>query len=278
MKKIVLTGAAGRLGSYLREPLSKLADVLLSTDLNSENGNCYDNEIYQVADLANQNEVLPLLENTDLIVHFGALSNEAPFEKFLAPNFIGSYNIWESARLKHVPRIIYASSIHAVGMYPSSEKIHTEVPHRPDTFYGLSKSFTENLARMYWDKYKIETVCLRILSCAKVTSERALSTWLSYNDLIHLVEVSIKAPSAGFSVIYGVSNNERCNVNNGLNKHLNYYPKDNAEQFATDDLIQSDQKKRNVAEKEFHGGPFAVAELGSDAIASMNIVHEKKSN
>ncbi|SNT73859.1 hypothetical protein SAMN05444959_10639 [Paracoccus seriniphilus] len=46
MKKLVLTGAAGRLGSYLREPLTKLCDELVSTDLAGDIGKTYPGERY----------------------------------------------------------------------------------------------------------------------------------------------------------------------------------------------------------------------------------------
>ena len=56
MKKLVLTGAAGRLGSYLREPLAQLADELVSTDLAEDIGNLYPGESYVKADLASLRE------------------------------------------------------------------------------------------------------------------------------------------------------------------------------------------------------------------------------
>ena len=90
-----------------------------------------------------------------------------------------------------------------------------DAPHRPDTYYGLAKCFAEDLASLYWDKRNIESVCMRILSCAQVTNAHALGSWLSYDDLIHLVETSINTPVTGFSVVYGVSNNDRAPVDPG---------------------------------------------------------------
>ena len=228
MKKIVLTGASGRLGSYLREPLCNRTKKLLSTDINENIGTLYPREEFVKADLARMEEIEPLLENAEMVVHFGAYVDEAPFEKLLGPNFIGAYNIWEAARRKNVRRIIYASSIHAVGMYPKTENIGLSIPHRPDTFYGLAKCFAEDLGRMYWEKCGVESVCLRILSCAQVKSTRALGSWLSYEDLIHLVIRAIDTPTTGFSLIYGVSNNDQSPVNNSEAKFLGYRPKDNA--------------------------------------------------
>jgi uronate dehydrogenase len=234
MKKIVLTGAAGRLGSHLREPLSKMADVLVSSDLADDVGTLYDGETYIKADLTSLDDMTALLEGADMVVHFGAYGDEAPFDTILGPNIIGAYNVWEAAYKNGVRRVVYASSIHAVGMHPKNEFIGTDAPHRPDTFYGLAKCFAEDLASMYWDKRGLESVCMRILSAANVGNPRAVGSWLSYDDLIQLVTRAIDTPVTGFAVIYGVSNNDRAPVDNSKASFLGYRPKDNAEQFATE--------------------------------------------
>ena len=79
---------------------------------------------------------------------------------------------------------------------------------RPDGHYGLSKAFGENLARFYFDRYGIETVCLRIgSSFPEPKDRRMLATWLSYDDLERLVVASLTAPVVGHSVVYGMSDN-----------------------------------------------------------------------
>ena len=278
MKKLVLTGAAGRLGSYLREPLSELCDNLVSTDLVEGIGSTYSGETYIKADLANFDEVNALMDGAEMIVHFGALSDEDTFDEILSSNIIGAYNVWEAAARNNVNRVIYASSIHAVGMYPKNEYIGINVPHRPDTFYGLAKCFAEDLASLYWDKKQVEAVCLRILSCAKVTSSRALGSWLSYDDLILLVKRAIDAPTTGFSIIYGVSNNDRTPVDNSEASFLGYKPKDNAEQYADKILRNANKVIKNDPAQIFHGGPFAAVELGKSGKAIMQIVDDKKIN
>jgi uronate dehydrogenase len=276
MKKIVLTGAAGRLGSYLREPLSKMADELVSSDIAQDIGKLYAGETYVKADLAKFDEINALLNGADMVVHFGANPDEAPFETLLGPNFIGAYNIWEAAYQNKLRRVVYASSIHAVGMYDKTEFIGTDVPHRPDSFYGLAKCFAEDLARMYWDKRGLESVCLRIISCAQVTSARALGTWLSYDDLIHLVERAVNTPITGFSIIYGVSNNDRAGVDNSKMQFLGYRPKDNAEKFAAKIFADVPVSDPNDQGQMCHGGPFASIELGESGMAKMKIVDDKK--
>jgi uronate dehydrogenase len=276
MKKIVLTGAAGRLGSHLREPLSKMADVLVSSDLADDVGTLYDGETYIKADLTSLDDMTALLEGADMVVHFGAYGDEAPFDTILGPNIIGAYNVWEAAYKNGLRRVVYASSIHAVGMHPKNEFIGTDAPHRPDTFYGLAKCFAEDLASMYWDKRGIESVCMRILSAANVGNPRAVGSWLSYDDLIQLVTRAIDTPVTGFAVIYGVSNNDRAPVDNSKASFLGYRPKDNAEKFATEQFANGGVLDSQDMGNMCHGGPFASVKLGNSGVATMNIIDDTK--
>ena len=276
MKRLVLTGAAGRLGSHLREPLTELCEELVSSDLVEDPGRLYDGERYLRADLASFDEVHALLDGAEMVVHFGAVGDEAPFEKILGPNIIGAYNVWEAAYRHGLRRVVYASSIHAVGMYPKTEFIGVEVPHRPDTYYGLAKCFAEDLASLYWDKRGVEAVCLRILSCAQVSDPRAVGSWLSYDDLVHLVTRAIDTPVTGFSVVYGVSGNDRAPVDNSGASFLGYRPKDNAERFAGRVFAATSPLDPQDPGHMCHGGPFASVELGNSGVATMNIVDDRK--
>ncbi len=276
LKKLVLTGAAGRLGSYLREPLSQMCEELVSTDIAEDIGKLYPGESYVQADLADFDAVHAVLEGAEMVVHFGAIVDEKPFEELLGPNFIGSYNVWEAGYRQGVRRVVYASSIHAVGMHKKRDFIGIDAPHRPDTFYGLAKCFTEDLGSMYWDKRQMESVHLRILSCAQVNNVRALGSWLSYDDLIQLVQRAVETPSVGFSIIYGVSNNDRAPVDNAKASFLGYRPKDNAEQFAEKILAETPAPDLNDPAEMLQGGPFAKVDLGQSGLAQMNIVNDKK--
>jgi uronate dehydrogenase len=273
MTVIALTGAAGRLGSILRQPLAAMAKELVSSDIVDSLDDLHDNERYVRADLTNKESIVALLKNVDVVVHFGAIVDEAPFETLLGPNFLGSYHVWEAAFRNGARRVVYASSIHAVGMYESADFIGTDVPHRPDTFYGLAKCFSEDLARMYFDKRGLESVCLRILSCAKVTNVRTLGTWLSADDLVQLVTRAIDTPVTGFQVVYGVSNNDRAPVDNRAASFLGYRPNDNAEHHAAEILASDAAKAADARDpgQRCLGGPFASVELGQGAVATMDV-------
>jgi uronate dehydrogenase len=277
LKKIVLTGARGSLGTSLREPLSKMCEVLLSTDIAEAPATLLPNETFVQADLARMDQVAPLMEGVEMVVHFGAIVDEVPFEQIWGPNFVGSYNIWESAWQAGARRIVYASSIHAVGMHETGAGIDTDVPHRPDTFYGLAKCFTEDLGRMYWEKRGLESAHLRILSCTPEPQNiRALGTWLSHRDMVQLVQRAIDTPIVGFTVAYGVSANTRAPVSNARVPFLGYRPVDNAEDWAPAIMAKAapvDAQDKAIARV---GGPFAVVPLGESGVAAIKAMAGKK--
>lgn len=276
MKKLVLTGAAGRLGSYLREPLSKMCDELVSTDITADIGKLYDGETYMKADLSSLDAMLEVLAGAEMVVHFGAIGDEAPWDDILQSNIIGAYNVWEAAYRCGIKRVVYASSVHAVGMHKKTDTIGLDAPHRPDTYYGLAKCFSEDLASLYWDKRGIEAVCMRIFSCAQANNARSIGTWLSYDDLIHLVERSVDSPVVGFSIVYGISNNDRAVVDNTKAGHLGYRPKDNAEVFAKEVFADTPPLDNKDLANLCIGGPFATVELGNSGVASLGVVDDRK--
>ncbi|MBE0414290.1 NAD(P)-dependent oxidoreductase [Yoonia sp.] len=276
MKKLVLTGAAGRLGSYLREPLSKMCDTLVSTDRVAEIGKTYPGETYVQADLSDLAAMEAVIAGADMVVHFGAIADEAPWDDILQSNIIGAYNVWEAAYRHGVKRVVYASSVHAVGMHKKTDTIGLDAPHKPDTYYGLAKCFCEDLASLYWDKRGVESVCMRIFSCAPANNARSIGTWLSYDDLIHLVQRSIDSPVVGFTVVYGISNNDRAVVDNSKAGHLGYRPKDNAEDFAAQVFADTPPLDNKDLANLCIGGPFATVELGNSGVAALNIVDDRK--
>ncbi|MEX0284212.1 MAG: NAD-dependent epimerase/dehydratase family protein [Paracoccaceae bacterium] len=269
MKKLVLTGAAGKLGTQLRGPLAAMAEELVSTDIAEAPGPLAPNERWVPADLADKTAMHDLIDGADMVVHFGAIGDEGTFEQVLGPNIVGAYNVWEAARLTGVQRIVYASSIHAVGMYPKTEAIGVDVPHRADGFYGIAKCFAEDVARMYWEKSGVESVCLRILSCTpEPVNTRALGSWLSYGDLVRLVTASITTPITGFTVAYGVSNNDRCPVDNSAAAFLGYKPQDNAEAWAAQRFAEAGPADPSDLGQLAHGGPFASAPINSEGLSA----------
>jgi len=276
--KLVLTGARGNLGNELRPALAGLCRELVTTDIREAPDTLLPNETYVQADIAQMDQVAPLLEGADMVVHFGAIVDEKPFEELLGPNYIGAYNVWEAAYRHGVRRVVYASSIHAVGLCENNHGIDTNEPHRPDTFYGLAKCFSEDLGRMYWEKRGIEAVCLRILSCTpEPQNVRALGTWLSYRDMVQLVVRAVETPTVGFTVAYGVSNNTRAPVSNHKVGFLGYKPQDNAEDWAEALFAKAVTPDPKDLAQTRVGGPFASVKLGESGLAGIQAMTKGKS-
>ncbi|MGR3541897.1 MAG: NAD-dependent epimerase/dehydratase family protein [Hasllibacter sp.] len=271
MKKLVLTGAAGKLGGHLRGPLSKLCGELVSSDIADSVGDLAPNERYVRADLGDPDAMADLLEGAEMVVHFGAIGDEAPWADIHHSNLLGAFNVWEAAYRNGLRRVVYASSIHAVGMVPKTEAITVDTPHRPDTYYGLAKCFAEDLGRLYWEKRGLESVHMRILSCTpRPNNARAIGSWLSYDDLTRLVTRCIDTPVVGFSVVYGVSDNDRSPVDNAGASHLGYRPRDNAEAYAEEVFAAAPPIDPTDRTHLCHGGPFATIPLGEGAEALLN--------
>ncbi|GAA3306880.1 NAD-dependent epimerase/dehydratase family protein [Streptomyces cinereospinus] len=232
-RTVLLTGAAGGLGTLMRELLPDHGYDLRLFDLRPVEG--APDAI--VADLADKEAVREAVRGVDAIVHLAGISLEAPFEKILKANIEGTYNLYEAARAEGVRRTVFASSHHAVGytLRPQGDDplIPVGTPRRPDTFYGLSKSFGEDLAQFYRDKYGMETVSVRIGSCfPEPTSVRMLSVWLSPADGARLFHAALTAEDVGHTVVYGSSANTRLWWDLSTARALGYEPQDDSEPYA----------------------------------------------
>lgn len=230
-ERLLLTGAHGNLGKVLRPRLAELATVLRVADLH-DCGPAGSGEEVVTCDLADAGAVDAMVAGCDAIVHLGGISTEDSFQRIVRTNIEGSFNVYEAARRHQARRVVFASSNHVIGFYDQSERIDAASPVRPDSNYGLSKAFGENLARFYFDRYGIESVCLRIgSSFPEPLDRRMLTTWLSFNDLFELVRTSLLTPRVGFTVVFGTSNNRDSWWDNRLAAPLNFAPQDTSEPF-----------------------------------------------
>ncbi len=232
-RTVLLTGAAGGLGTLMRELLPAHGYELRLLDLRPVEGA----PDALVADLADRAALREAVRGVDAILHLAGISLEAPFEKVLKANIEGTYHLYEAAREEGVRRIVSASSNHAVGYTPrpvdGGPLVPVDTPHRPDTFYGLSKCFGEDLAQLYWDKHGIETVSVRIGSCfPEPTSVRMLSIWLSPADGARLFHAALTAERVGHTVVYGSSANTRLWWDLTSARALGYEPRDDSEPYA----------------------------------------------
>ncbi len=232
--RLLLTGAAGRLGSQLRRGLAPLSRSLRLADVVPITGPG-PNEEALTFDLADEAAVHAACVGVDAIVHFGGVPLERGWETILNANIRGSYHVYEGARRAGVKRVVYASSVHAIGYHRLEDQIDANAPHRPDGLYGLSKCFVEDLGRLYWDKFGVETAALRIFSSfPEPADRRMLWSWLSFDDCVRLVSAALTAPRVGFTAAFGISDNAVKPVDNRLAGHLGFQPQDNTEAFRAD--------------------------------------------
>jgi len=232
LHRILLTGAAGGLGRVLREKLKPWADILRLSDI-GDMGSAADNEEIMHCDLADKAAVFELVKEVDVILHFGGISVEAPFEDILRANIQGTYNIYEAAHKHGIKRLVFASSNHTIGFYQTTTCIDADDPVRPDGMYGISKCFGENLSRYYFDRFGIETVCIRIGSSFPVpTSRRMLTTYLSFDDLTELLRCALFTPRVGHTIVFGASDNAEKWWDNRKAAHLGYQARDSSAQFS----------------------------------------------
>ena len=230
-KRILLTGAAGGLGKILRDRIKPWADVVRLSDI-GDLGVAREGEEIVQCNLADKPAVQALLEGVDAVLHFGGISTENNFEAIMAANIQGTYNLYEAAHKHGVRRIVFASSNHAIGFHKVTEQLDADSPTRPDSMYGISKVFGEQLSRYYFDRTGIETVCLRIgSSFPEPKNPRMMVTWLSYDDLVEALRCSLMTPRVGHTILYGASNNEGQWWDNRKAGHLGFHPKDSSRQF-----------------------------------------------
>jgi len=256
-KKVLVTGASGHLGGMLFKAMAEIGyNNLLGTDIKRKFIN--KNEKFISANLKNFKSTLKITKGVYAIVHFGAIPIEDTKQNILHNNIIGTYNLFEAARINKVKRIIFASSNHAVGFHRRTTKLNELSTQRPDSHYGLSKVFGEELSRFYADKFNIKSMCIRIGSCLKTPEDRRhVSTWISYEDLTQLVDIGIKHKSIHHEIVYGVSKNKKSWWNNSKAYKLGYKPKDSADRFNINLLSKSEYKDKMAL--LFQGGVFTSA-------------------
>ena len=257
--KILLTGAAGGLGQALRERLKANCDVLRLSDRVAFSEVGADEEMV-LADLSDADAVSAMVQGVDAIIHLGGVSVEGPFGPILQANILGVYNLYEAARKHGVKRVVFASSNHVTGFYRQSETITANDPARPDGLYGVSKAFGEDLSRLYFDRYGIETACVRIgSSFPEPRDRRMLASWLSFDDLHRLITACLTTPVLGHTIIFGMSDNAVTWWDNAKARHVGYVPQDSSDVFRDAVYARTEAPDLSDPAVQFQGGGFVKA-------------------
>jgi uronate dehydrogenase len=256
MKAVLITGAAGDVGSHLRRELAGKYALRLSDKRVLEPGK---GEKFARADLSKMADALRITKGVDAIVHLGGYSVEGPWEAIHEANIVGCYNVFEAARRNRVRRILFATSNHAVGFYRRGQVIDHRVYIKPDGRYGVSKVFGEAIGSLYADKYGMEVFLMRIGNVSpRPVDKRRLSIWLSPRDLAQLVSIGIDHPGIRFEIVYGVSGNQRSWYDNSNAARLGYRPQDDSETYAQEILAK--EKPGDPRAELYQGGTFVAVE------------------
>lgn len=232
---VAVTGAAGTIGSVVREALRREAARLVLLDrvpLRSE----AENEDVHTVDLRDAAAVEATLAGADSVLHLGGVPDEAPLSDLLEANVLGTHNVLEAARRTGIKRVVLASSNRVTGFYSAGHLTGPQEPARPDGLYGVSKVAVEALGRLYADKFDLSVICLRIGSFELMPTEpRHLATWLSPRDAVGYIRAALTGPpSTRFVTAYAVSANTRRFWKLPDASELAYVPVDNAEAHAAD--------------------------------------------
>ena len=214
-RKVLVTGAAGNIGSYFAEHSHQRYDLRLMVRERHERKD----ELRKfgelvTGELGDLEGLKRICAGIDTIVHMaGDPSPTATWQELLDANIVGTYNIFAAAKTAGVRRVIYASSIHAVSGYPPDYQVHTNDPVNPGDLYGVSKCFAEALARYMAEKEGVSAICLRIggfQPTEPMKGEKGISmldAWVSRRDLNQLIEKCIDAEHIQFAIFHGLSDN-----------------------------------------------------------------------
>jgi uronate dehydrogenase len=258
-KRLLLTGAGGGLGKMLRERIKPWAEVIRLSDINAIAPAGPGEEVVQ-CDLADRKAVMDLLEGVDAVLHFGGVSVEDEFEAIMNANILGLHHLYEGVHKRGIKRVIYASSSHVVGYYPTTQVVDASMPLRPDGIYGVSKCFGEALSRYYFDRFGIETVCLRIgSSFDEPRNARMMTTFLAYDDLVELLRCALFTPRVGHTITFGVSDNPVRWWDNRDASHLGFQAKRSSREFAEQFPASGAWSDADDITAVYQGGPFLTA-------------------
>jgi uronate dehydrogenase len=270
MPTILITGAAGRIGTMLRSRLARPDRTLRLLDVAQLDPGPGPGEEAVTASVTDMDAMTQACRGVDAVIHLGGIPSEGPWDRVIDVNINGTYVVFEAARRAGVPRVIFASSNHAVGFTPRSDfPVRDYAFPAPDTYYGVSKVTGEALAALYSRRYGMHAICVRILSCfERPRDARMLSTWLSPDDAGRLFDACLTADSPGYRVIFGVSANTRGGwVSLDEAKALGYRPRDDAEAFAAEVIAASGERDPADPVFRYLGGEFTFPTMDADLLS-----------
>lgn len=240
MKLIAITGAAGLVGTGLRQQLRERGYRLLSLDIRPIT-DCGPQETSAVVDICDQAALTALLRGCDAVVHLAACTTDAAWPEQMRLSVEGCISLFDAARDAGVMRVVYASSHHVVGLHPRQPHgpaMGVEATLRPDSRYAVGKAFGESIGALYAYKYGMQVMALRIGNVnTRPIDRRRLGSWFSWRDLGQLVSIGIEHPDVVFDVVYGISDATGRHYDNSTAFALGYRPQDGAADAAAEAAV-----------------------------------------
>jgi uronate dehydrogenase len=265
MQSVLITGAAGGIGTRLRTLMRGLYPRLRLSDLKPP-ADLAPAEEFVAADLSDLAQVERAVAGIDGIVHLGGYSVEGPWEAIHSANIVGCYNLFEAAHRAGVQRVLFASSNHAVGFYPRRRKIGPDESVRPDSRYGVSKAFGEAVGAFYAYKHGMRVTALRIGNFGdQPLDRRRLAIWLAPEDLVQLIRIGLEHPDIRYEIFFGCSDNERSWWDNEAAFRFGYRPQRRAEEFRDQALAAQAGLLADPIGDWYQGGSFCSDEYDCDA-------------
>lgn len=262
MQNVMVTGAAGQVAGFLRPFLRKRFARLILTD-RVDPGALEPGEEFHPADLNDADALSAAMDGVEGVIHLGGQPTEADWDTVHAANIAGLYTFYKAARASGVTRIVYASSVHAVGFYDRETRIDEHARTRPDGYYGVSKALGEALASLYADKHGLRTLSIRIgnVNLTPIDTRR-LSIWVHPEDLFQLCEIGLTHADIHNQIVFGMSDNARGWWDNATAFGLGYAPRHRSEDHV--EVAQRGDGPPDAVGDLFQGGTFCSDGFSGD--------------
>lgn len=264
--RILITGGAGRVGGKLRRELRTRVELIRSFD-RLPSPDLAANEAGIVGELSDMAALEAAMDGVDGIVHLAAVPTELSWDVMIQNNVVGTANVYEAAFRRGVKRVVFGSSNHAVGFYPRGVRLDHTSPCRPDTRYGLTKCWGEDVGSLYADKYGVKSLHIRIGNAlGPPQSLRTMAIWISARDLAQLVMIGLTHPEIHNTIVYGVSDNATGWYDNSAAFALGYRPQDRSEDHIETARAGEATQTTDSVGRYFQGGPFCSIEYAGPPV------------
>ena len=201
--KVLITGAAGAIGSVLTKGLQTRHDLR-----GFDNQPMPDLQDAIVGDITDFELVKSVVTDMDAIIHLVNVPG-GEWDHSLQ-NMIGTYNVFEAAHQCEVARIAYASraGILPQSFYPRTMQRTTDMLPKPESYYTITKVFGESMGYMYSARYDMEVVSVRIGNFNAERDQPEHPHHLSHGDCVRVFEQAICHPDVNYEMVFGVSDSD----------------------------------------------------------------------